>query len=208
MATKRAKPVPRKPRVDAQRNRERILEVAKEAFTRHGAEASLDEMARQAGIGSGTLYRHFPTREALIEAVYASDLGTNSGWLGGTGESWERGPYYLDGLLPLAYQLDDQKLIAKAKRWVDWTLSHQQPNGQIGPTKNDDWWPRMVATYLLREARRFRHRLRDTGTYEIDRIDPLFALDLAYSAAYLLLEAHPDFDPDRECLEDLSGPLQ
>ena len=62
----------RKPRADAQRNRERILEVAREAFTRDGADATLDDIARQAGIGPGTLYRHFPTRDALIEAVYRS----------------------------------------------------------------------------------------------------------------------------------------
>lgn len=64
----------RKPRADAQRNRERILEVAKLAFTRHGADASLDDIARQAAIGPGTLYRHFPTRDALIEAVYRSEV--------------------------------------------------------------------------------------------------------------------------------------
>jgi AcrR family transcriptional regulator len=64
----------RKPRADAARNRERILEIAKEAFTRDGAEASLDDIARRAGIGSGTLYRHFPTRDALIEAVYRSEV--------------------------------------------------------------------------------------------------------------------------------------
>ena len=64
----------RKPRADAQRNRERILEVARLAFTRHGAEATLDDIARNAGIGSGTLYRHFPTRDALIEAVYRSEV--------------------------------------------------------------------------------------------------------------------------------------
>jgi len=64
----------RKPRADAQRNRQRILEVAKEVFTRDGAAASLDEIARQAGIGPGTLYRHFPTRDALIEAVYRSEV--------------------------------------------------------------------------------------------------------------------------------------
>jgi len=56
------------------RNRERILEVAKEAFTRHGADASLDEIAKQAGVGAGTLYRHFPARDALIEAVYRSEV--------------------------------------------------------------------------------------------------------------------------------------
>src|SRR5271157_1216221 len=74
MATKRSPSKRRKPRTDAQRNRERILEVAKEAFTRRGANASLDDIAKETGIGSGTLYRHFPTRDALIEAVYRSEV--------------------------------------------------------------------------------------------------------------------------------------
>jgi AcrR family transcriptional regulator len=74
MAKKRLQAAPRKLRTDAQRNRERILEVAKAAFTRFGAEASLDDVARQAGVGAGTLYRHFPTRDALIEAVYRSEV--------------------------------------------------------------------------------------------------------------------------------------
>ncbi len=64
----------RKPRTDALRNRERILEVAKGAFTRHGAATSLDDIAKQADVGAGTLYRHFPTRDALIEAVYRSEV--------------------------------------------------------------------------------------------------------------------------------------
>ena len=74
MAKKNSQSAPRRPRSDAQRNRERILEIAKGAFTRHGANASLDEIARQAGVGAGTLYRHFPTRDALIEAVYRSEV--------------------------------------------------------------------------------------------------------------------------------------
>ncbi|MBV8865811.1 MAG: glycoside hydrolase family 127 protein [Acidobacteriaceae bacterium] len=78
-----------------------------------------------------------------------SDVGPNSGWLGGTGEAWERGPYYLDGLLPLAYELNDPALIRKAKQWVDWTLTHQQADGEIGPASNDDWWPRMVMLKVL-----------------------------------------------------------
>lgn len=73
MAKKPAQPA-RRPRSDAQRNRERILEVAKDAFTRQGANASLDDITRQSGVGAGTLYRHFPTREALIEAVYKSEV--------------------------------------------------------------------------------------------------------------------------------------
>jgi len=74
MPTKRSKPAPRKPRTDALRNRERILDVAKEAFTRSGANASLDDIAKEAGVGAGTLYRHFPTRDALIEAVYRTEV--------------------------------------------------------------------------------------------------------------------------------------
>jgi AcrR family transcriptional regulator len=74
MPTKRSQPPNRKPRADAQRNRESILEVAKEAFTRSGANASLDDIAKQAGVGPGTLYRHFPTREELLQAVYRSEL--------------------------------------------------------------------------------------------------------------------------------------
>src|ERR1035438_6668994 len=74
MPRKRSQSVDRKPRTDAQRNRERILEVAKEDFTRSGADASLDDIARQAGVGAGTLYRHFPSREALIEAVYRTEV--------------------------------------------------------------------------------------------------------------------------------------
>src|SRR6266436_921590 len=74
MATKRSQTKDRKPRTDAQRNRERILEVAKEAFTRSGPNASLDDIAKQAGVGPGTLYRHFPTRDALIEAVYRTEV--------------------------------------------------------------------------------------------------------------------------------------
>jgi AcrR family transcriptional regulator len=74
MPKKRAKPAARKPRTDALRNRERILEVAKDAFTRYGANASLDEIAKESGVGAGTLYRHFPTREALIEAVYRTEV--------------------------------------------------------------------------------------------------------------------------------------
>src|ERR1700738_116679 len=74
MLKKPLKPVPRKPRADAQRNRQRILEIAKGAFTRSGANISLDDVAKQVGVGAGTLYRHFPTRDALLEAVYRTEV--------------------------------------------------------------------------------------------------------------------------------------
>jgi AcrR family transcriptional regulator len=74
MALKRPKKRPRKLRADAQRNRERILEIARTAFSRSGANVSLDEVARKARIGPGTLYRHFPTRDALLEAVYRTEV--------------------------------------------------------------------------------------------------------------------------------------
>ena len=64
----------RKPRADAQRNRKSILEAAKHEFTRAGAGASLENIARQAGVGIGTLYRHFATREELLVAVYESEM--------------------------------------------------------------------------------------------------------------------------------------
>jgi hypothetical protein len=78
-----------------------------------------------------------------------TDVGPASGWLGGSGESWERGPYFLDGLVPLSFLLEDDRLIAKARKWVDWTLDHQALNGMIGPSSNDDWWPRIVMLKVL-----------------------------------------------------------
>jgi AcrR family transcriptional regulator len=74
MPKKTPSPPARKPRADAQRNREHILAAAKQEFTRSGANASLEEIARKADVGPGTLYRHFPTRDALIEAVYQTEV--------------------------------------------------------------------------------------------------------------------------------------
>jgi AcrR family transcriptional regulator len=67
-------PKERKPRADALRNRERILDEAKQAFTRDGADISLDDVARRAGVGPGTLYRNFPTRDALLQSVYRAEV--------------------------------------------------------------------------------------------------------------------------------------
>jgi len=77
------------------------------------------------------------------------DVGPNSAWLGGSGEDWERGPYYCDGLIPLAYLLDDPRLLGLATRWVEWSLGSQTADGFFGPRTNDDWWPRMVTLKVL-----------------------------------------------------------
>jgi hypothetical protein len=84
-----------------------------------------------------------------------ADVGPNSGWLGGKGESWERGPYFLDGLIPLAWTLEDERLKAKAQRFVDWTLEHKAANGMIGPASNDDWWPRYVMLKALTQYQEY-----------------------------------------------------
>jgi hypothetical protein len=100
----------------------------------------------------GWLERQLRIQAEGVTAVlgdYWPDLGPNNGWLGGDGESWERGPYYLDGLLPLAYLVDDANLLKKANAYIEWTLNSQQPNGQFGPKTNDDWWPRMVMLKCL-----------------------------------------------------------
>ena len=69
-----SRPAQRRPRADAQRNRGRVLEVAKEAFARSGEGTSLDDIAQQAGVVAATLHRHFPMRDALLEAVYRTEV--------------------------------------------------------------------------------------------------------------------------------------
>ncbi len=76
------------------------------------------------------------------------DVGPDNGWLGGDGDSWERGPYYLDGLLPLAHLLDDERLLKKVEPWIEWTLNSQDERGYFG-TRDPDWWPRMIMLKVL-----------------------------------------------------------
>ena len=73
----------------------------------------------------------------------------NSAWHGGEGEAWERGPYYLDGLVPLAYLLDDKHLTGKVKRWIDPIIASSSDSGWYGPAKNKDRWPLAVANKVL-----------------------------------------------------------
>ncbi len=110
-----------------------------------------------------------------LEEVWP-DVGPNSGWLGGDGESWERGPYYLDGLVPLAWVLDDAGLKAKATKWIEWMLASQRPDGWFGPAGNDDWWTRMVALKVLMQ--------HEEATSD-DRIVPFLQRYFSHQAAEL-----------------------
>ena len=90
-------------------------------------------------------------------------MGPSNAWLGGDGDAWERGPYWIDGLLPLAYILDDDDLKKKAQPWIEAILASQQPDGYMGPAedhpfvyglqrgKSHDWWPKMVVLKIMKQ---------------------------------------------------------
>lgn len=98
-----------------------------------------------------------------LDELYPLVMNQRNGWLGGDGDQWERGPYWIDGLLPLAYILRDSALIAKVKPWVEWAINSQQPDGYFGPAKDysyepglqrdnsRDWWPKMVMLKVLQQ---------------------------------------------------------
>jgi len=98
-----------------------------------------------------------------MDILYPSVMGPRNGWLGGDGDQWERGPYWIDGLLPLAYLLDDKKLKEKVQPWIEWALNSQREDGYFGPAKDypnepglqrnnsADWWPRMVVLKILQQ---------------------------------------------------------
>jgi hypothetical protein len=124
----------------------------------------LDQLTLQAAGLSGHLDEFWP------------DLGPNSAWLGGSGEGWERGPYFLDGLVPLAYLTKDPVLLAKVKKWMDWTLDHPSPEGWIGPAKNTDWWPNYV---ILKALMQYQEASGDP------RVVPLMKKYFAYQLAHM-----------------------
>ncbi|MET6996110.1 beta-L-arabinofuranosidase domain-containing protein [Chitinophaga defluvii] len=169
-------------------------------------------------VGSQTLLRQNPYRELPLGAIradgwlkemllrqksgatgqldklYPQVMGQRNGWLGGDGDQWERGPYWIDGLLPLAYILDDKELIAKTKPWIEWALNSQQPDGYFGPSKDygpesgvqrdnsHDWWPKMVMLKVLKQyyaatgdqrvidlmTRYFRYQLKELPAKPLD----------------------------------------
>lgn len=101
-----------------------------------------------------------------LDHLYEKVMGRRNGWLGGDGDVWERGPYWLDGLVPLAYILNDQPLKEKVKPWIEWSIQHQSADGYFGPVPAEkdpapepglqrdmprDWWPKMVMLKVLQQ---------------------------------------------------------
>jgi len=143
----------------------------------------LEMLIRQKNGSTGTLDQQYP----LV-------MGSRNGWLGGDGDQWERGPYWIDGLLPLAYILQDKALIAKVKPWIEWAIKSQTSDGHFGPTKDypgeagiqrdnaRDWWPKMVMLKILKQyytatgdrrviklmTNYFRYQLKELPTKPLD----------------------------------------
>jgi uncharacterized protein len=143
-----------------------------------------------------------------LDELYSEVCGPNNAWLGGEGDAWERGPYWIDGLYPLAVMLDDSALKQKVKPWIEWALNSQQPSGQFGPVPVEnrtraplggvqvqqplDWWPRMVVLKILQQhynatedervvdfmTRYFRFQLEDLPKH------PLHAPDVEGSGSW------------------------
>lgn len=134
-----------------------------------------------------------------LDEIYPEVVGPRNGWLGGDGDGWERGPYWIDGLLPLAYILDDEQLKLKVQPWIEWTLSNQTEEGYIGPVPfqqepvkeaglqrgmRKDWWPKMVMLKILQQyysatgdarvievlTRYFQYQLRELPKRPLDHL--------------------------------------
>lgn len=102
-----------------------------------------------------------------LDEVY-DKIKIDNGWLGGQGDSWEETPYWLDGAVPLAYLLNDQKLKDKVQKYIDWSIENQRPSGYFGPItaweketgqqldvqhceEGADWWPRMLMLKVIQQ---------------------------------------------------------
>lgn len=110
-----------------------------------------------------TLLRQRNGMTSQMDSLYPQVMGQRNGWLGGDGDQWERGPYWIDGLIPMAYILDDESLKQKAQPWIEWALASQREDGFFGPdtdydyeqglqrNNSHDWWPRMVVLEFMQQ---------------------------------------------------------
>lgn len=145
-----------------------------------------------------TLQRMRDGMTGQLDELYTHVLGPRNGWLGGDGDVWERGPYWLDGLAPLAYILDDKPLQQKLQKWIEWSIDNQSPEGYFGPVppqkepapepglqrdRARDWWPKMVMLKVLQQywmatqdkrvidlmLKYFRYQLKTLPTTPLDK---------------------------------------
>ena len=144
-----------------------------------------------------------------MDTLYPEVMGERNGWLGGDGDQWERGPYWIDGLLPLAYILDDDALKAKVQPWVEWALSSQREDGYFGPAKDypyepglqrdnsADWWPRMVMLKILQQywsATQDERVIDFMSAYFRYQLETIHCVDLAQGmkAPVIYWQQHPE----------------
>jgi len=141
-------------RADAQRNRDRIVEVAREVFREQGYDASLDEVSKRAGVGAGTLYRHFPTREDLLDAIMQS-------WMDRVDEVTTK---------VLAHEGPPRDLLlAWFSAYVALISLHKGGPAKITSAMGDDTSPIMSKCQVLTDASdRVVARLRDEGALRTD----------------------------------------
>lgn len=125
------------------------------------------------------------------------EFGSNSGWLGGSGEGWERGPYYVRGLVALAYVLNDKSLIKRAAKWIDYAVDNQKDNGDFGSseilkkeiyfkgrhTNAEQWWARMPMLMAIRDYYEGEMNLGN----EDKRILPFFDKYFRFQKKYIKL---------------------
>jgi hypothetical protein len=109
------------------------------------------------------LHRQRDGMTGHLDELYEKIVGPDNAWIGGEGDTWERGPYWLDGLTPLAYILEDKELISKVNIWVEAMIKSQTEDGYFGNRVSrpymkgyqrgnaEDWWPKMVALKVLKQ---------------------------------------------------------
>ena len=131
---------------------EEVLRSLNNWFERDYATGVFEIAGGSIGLPEGWLLDQLRTQaEGLSGKLYKiwDDVNEKSAWLGGEGDGWERAPYYLDGLIPLAWELDDEELKGVCQKYIEWILGSAREDGWFGPEKNDDYWPLMVALKKL-----------------------------------------------------------
>jgi len=179
-------------RADAQRNYDRIVEVAREVFREHGYDASLDLVAKRAGVGPGTLYRHFPQRENLIDAILQS-------WVDKVTETADKA---------LAHEGDDRELLLNwFERYVELISQHKGGPAKITSAMGDPESPIMTKCQVLAQANaRVIERLREDGALR-DQVDTIQVCRLVGGIATVADQSELDVAAVRPMLEVVADGL-